>query len=68
MLSYSNFIVKDGNIFFFDLEDYNSKSDITVEEGDTIKFTYEGEKYVAKVATIGSTKNQSFVLDITKKY
>jgi ribosomal 50S subunit-recycling heat shock protein len=67
MLSPDSFIVKDGNVFYIDLEEYNSKSDITIDVGDTIKFNYEGQRYMANVATIGSKKNQSFVLDIIKK-
>ena len=67
MLSPDSFIVKDGNEFFIDLEDYNSKSDVSIDEGDTIKFNYEGHRYIANVASMGSRKNQSFVLDIIKK-
>ena len=67
MLNVDSFIVKEGNTFYFDLEDYNSKSDITIEDGDTVKFNYEGQRYMANVATLGSKKNQSFILEVLKK-
>ena len=66
MLISDKFIAQEGNVFYFDLEEYNSKADITVEEGDTVKFLYDGIKYIGKVASVGSKKNQSFVLDIAK--
>jgi hypothetical protein len=64
MLISEEFIVQEGNVFYFDLEEYNSKSDIIVDEGDTVKFMYEGVKYIGKIASIGSKKNQSFVLNV----
>jgi hypothetical protein len=67
MLSVDNFIVKDGNMFYLDLEEYNAKSDLSIEESDIVKFTYDGIKYIGKVCTIGSRKNQSFILEIIKK-
>jgi hypothetical protein len=67
MLNIDSFIVKEGNTFYFDLEEYNTKTDVIVEESDIVKFTYEGVKYMGKVCTIGSKKNQSFILDIIKK-
>jgi hypothetical protein len=67
MLNLDSFIVKDGNEFYIDLEDYNSKSDISIEVGDTVKFNYEGQRYMANVATLGSKKNQSFILEVLKK-
>jgi ribosomal 50S subunit-recycling heat shock protein len=67
MLNIDTFIVKEGNTFYLDLEDYNSKSDIIIEDGDMIRFTYEDVKYTAKVVTIGTKKNPSFILNNVKK-
>jgi hypothetical protein len=67
MLNLESFIAKEGNLFYFDLEEYNQKSDISLEEGDVVKFTYEKEKYMGKVTSVGSKKNQAFILEITKK-
>jgi hypothetical protein len=67
MLNIDSFIAKDGNTFYFDLEEYNSKTDLLIEESDIVKFTYEGVKYMGKVCSVGTKKNQSFVLEIVKK-
>jgi G:T-mismatch repair DNA endonuclease (very short patch repair protein) len=67
MLNIDSFIVKEGNTFYFDLEEYNTKTDVIIEESDIVKFTYEGVRYIGKVCTIGTKKNQSFVLEIIKK-
>jgi len=64
MLISEEFIVQEGNIFYFDLEEYNSKSDIILEEGDIVKFMYSGIKYTGKINSIGSKKNHSFVLNV----
>lgn len=67
MLNPESFITKDGNIFYFELEEYNQKSDVPFEEGDSIKFTYDSEKYIATIASFGSKKNISYILEITRK-
>jgi hypothetical protein len=67
MLNIDSFIVKEGDTFYFDLEDYNSKSDITIEDGDLVRFTCEDVKYTGKVITIGTKKNPAFVLGNVKK-
>jgi hypothetical protein len=67
MLNVDSFIVKEGDTFYIDLEDYNSKSDITIEDGDSIRFIYDGVKYTGKVATIGTKKNPAFILQDVKK-
>jgi hypothetical protein len=67
MLNYNLFIVKDKDVFYFDVEEYNNKSDIKIENGDIIKFTYENEKYIARVSNIGTEKNKFYILEILKK-
>lgn len=64
MLNYSLYIVEDNGVFYFDVEEYNTKSDIPVEQGDIIKFTYDGKKYMGKVINISSRKNQFYILHI----
>lgn len=67
MLNYNPFIVKDKDTFYFDVEEYNSKSDIKVENGDIIKFTYENEKHMARVLNVGTEKNKFYILETFKK-
>lgn len=67
MLNPESYIAKDGNVFYFELEEYNSKTDIPLEDGDTIKFTYDGTRYLGKVSTIGSNKNTSYILEILRE-
>jgi hypothetical protein len=64
MLNYSLYIVEDNGTFYFDVDEYNSKSDIKVESGDVIKFTYEGKKYMGKVLNLSGKKNDIYILKI----
>lgn len=67
MLNLTPFIVNENNVFYFDVEEYNSKSDIPIEETDIIRFEYNGEKYLAKVVSLNNKKNDFFILDILNK-
>lgn len=67
MLNFNPFIVKENDIFYFDAEEYNSKSDIPIEETDLIRFEYEGERYLAKVVTVNGKKSEFFMLEILNK-
>jgi hypothetical protein len=67
MLNFNPFIVKENDVFYFDVEEYNSKSDLPIEETDLIRFEYEGERYLAKVVSINGKKNDFFMLEIINK-
>jgi hypothetical protein len=67
MLKPDSYITKDGNTFYIELEEYNQKSDFPIEDGDTIKFTYEGVKYMGNIVCVGS-KIKSYIIEILKKY
>jgi hypothetical protein len=67
MLNYSLYIVEDSGVFYFDVDEYNLKSDIPIENGDIIKFNYDGRKYTAKVINVSGIKNQSSILQILSK-
>jgi hypothetical protein len=64
MLNLNPYITKDKDIFYFDIEEYNSKNDISIENGDMIKFLYENKKYYAKAVALSNRKNEFFVLEI----
>jgi hypothetical protein len=49
MLGIDKFIIKEGSIFYLDLEEWGKTCDMLIEGGDTIKFSYENKKYIAKV-------------------
>ena len=67
MLNYSLYIVEDSGVFYFDVDEYNLKSDIPIENGDIIKFNYDGRKYTAKVINVSGIKNQSSILQILSR-
>ena len=65
MINIEPFIVKDGNNFYVDLELYHqSNKDIFIEEGDMLKFNYEGKRYIANVLNTGSGKHGIFQMKI----
>jgi hypothetical protein len=67
MLNFTPFIVKENDVFYFDVEEYNSKSDVPIEETDLIRFQYEGKRYFAKVISVNGKKNDFFKLEILKE-
>ena len=64
MININLFITEDKGIYYFDVEEYNSKTDIKIEEGDLIKFNRDGKKYLAKTIGLGNKKNEFFILEI----
>lgn len=64
MINLSLFITEDNGTYYFDAEEYNSKTDIKIEEGDLVKFNLNGKKYFAKTVNMGNKKNDFFILEI----
>jgi maltose-binding protein MalE len=64
MINLNLFITEDNGTFYFDAEEYNSKTDIQIEEGDLIKFTKNNKKYIAKTIAMSNKKNDFFILEI----
>lgn len=62
-----NYINKEHDIFYIDLGDFNeSYQDIKLEEGDLIRFDYEGQRYTGTITSIGSNKNGIYKIEIKK--
>jgi len=64
MSSFDNFITKDGSKFYIDLDEYEQQSGMTLESGDTIKFSHDKKRYLAK---IDCGKNRVAEVIITKE-
>lgn len=64
MSNFDKFIFKEGSKFYVDLEEYSQENDISLEVGDTIKFSYEKKKFIAKIA---SSKNDVAEVSILKE-
>jgi hypothetical protein len=67
MSKVDQYITKEGNIFYLDLESYNAEADILFEEGDTIKFNYDGNRYIGIIVNRGGGKTGIYNIDISKK-
>lgn len=64
MSKIESFIIKENNNFYFDFEAYNDlNSDIILECGDVIKFTYNNQKYIGKLIQSFS-KNGLLVINL----
>lgn len=64
MSSFDKFITKDGSRFYIDLDDYEQKNEMTIDDGDVIKFCYDKKRYLAK---IDCGKNRVAEVIITKE-
>jgi hypothetical protein len=67
MLNVDNFISKENNIFYIDLGSFNEQTDIKLEEGDTVKFKYDDEKYCGTIINGGGSKNGIFQFEKVRK-
>jgi hypothetical protein len=67
MLNVDSFITKEGDTFYFDLDSYNKESEITIDNGDTIKFNCDGIRYTGKVVNKGGGRLGIFQIENTKK-
>jgi hypothetical protein len=67
MLGIEKFITKEGSKFYLDLMEWGQESDIGLDNGDIIKFSYEGKKYTAKVENFGNSNSSVLELSILKE-
>ena len=67
MTGIDKYITKDGSKFYLDLSEWQHESDIPIENGDTIKFSYDSKKYIAKVIILGSSNFGVHELSILKE-
>jgi hypothetical protein len=67
MLGIDKFITMEGSKFYLDISEWRHESDIPIESGDTIKFNYEGKKYLAKVVSQGNSNFGILELSIQKE-
>jgi len=62
---FDNLIFKEDDCFYIDL---NESLDVDVQVGDLIKFSFNKEKYLAKVIEGKYKYDKFFELQIVKKY
>jgi hypothetical protein len=57
MVKIDDFIVKENEKFFVDFEEWKNGNGISYEDGDRIRFTFEGIKYIGNLVKIGRDEN-----------
>jgi hypothetical protein len=67
MLGIDKYITKDNSKFYLDISEWNMDNDIPIDNGDIIKFSYEGKKYTAKVADFNHSNSSVLELSILKE-
>jgi hypothetical protein len=67
MLGIEKFITKEGSKFYLDFGEWKQESDIGIEDGDVIKFSYDSKKYTAKVTNCGNGNFGILELSILKE-
>ena len=60
MFNIYKFVIKENGRFFLDLEEWKNDSDISIEDGDMIKFLFENKRYIGTVKKIGSLQESLF--------
>lgn len=60
MLNIDKFLIKENDRFFLDLEEWKNDTDISIEDGDMIRFSFENKKYIGTVKKIGSLQESLF--------
>jgi hypothetical protein len=67
MLNIDKFVIHENNRFFLDLEEWKNDTDISIEDGDMIRFSFENKKYVGTVKKIGSLLERLYEFVNTKQ-
>jgi len=67
MLGIDKFITKKDSKFYLDISLWLEENDVPIEDGDIIKFSYEGKKYTAKVYNYGNSNFGMLELSILKE-
>ncbi|NBO98730.1 MAG: hypothetical protein EBU90_01200 [Proteobacteria bacterium] len=60
MFNIDKFVIKENGRFFLDLEEWKNDTDISIEDGDMIKFSFESKRYIGTVKKIGSAQESLF--------
>jgi hypothetical protein len=66
-MNIDDFVLKDGLFFYIDVESYNQNSDIKIEDGDVLKFNYDGIKYSGTISICGNGKTGIYQFHKIKK-
>ena len=71
MINLSNFIYKDGDQFYFDLECYNEGDHLSIDRslrfqsGDNIKFFWEGKKMFGTLRHFGQNEELFIIVNVS---
>lgn len=57
MISIDEFLVKENGKFIVDLEEWENGDGISFEDGDSVRFNYEGKKYIGTLHKLGKDEN-----------
>jgi hypothetical protein len=57
MINIDKFLVKEGETFFVNLEEWKPEDGMSLEDGDTIKFNYDGKRYIGTLFDIKKGKD-----------
>jgi hypothetical protein len=63
MINIDDFLVKENDRFIVDLENWGS-IDISFEDGDRVRFKYDGKKYIGTLSKIGKDENLYEMIDL----
>lgn len=64
MIKIDDFIVKENGKFFVDFEEWKNGNGISYEDGDRIRFAFEGKKYIGNLVKIGRDENLFEIKDV----
>ena len=56
MISIDEFLIKENGEFLVDLEEWKN-GDVSFEDGDMVRFKYEGKKYIGTLSKVGKEEN-----------
>jgi FKBP-type peptidyl-prolyl cis-trans isomerase len=57
MINIDKFLVKEGETFFVNLKEWKPEDGMSLEDGDTIKFNYDGKRYIGTLFDIKKGKD-----------
>jgi hypothetical protein len=64
MVKIEDFIVKEGDRYFADFEEWKNGNGISYEDGDLIRFSIEGKKHIGTLVKTGREENLFEIMGI----
>lgn len=66
MLKIDEFVVREGDTLFVDFQEWKYGNGVSVQDGDWVRFEFEGQKYIGKLFRFGKEESVFEIKSLSK--